>query len=165
MMSDIASFIRKPSNSACQTTQCDDSYDSLSSPPERLRLSHSLKGEVLSRLHKALSRNATNQKLIKEEKVTFVVFEHIPIKESDEPLVDLTEFPFILEPVYFKQQLSKNDRMYARLGVVERLLRIQQRLKYYQFKIWDAWRSRDVQANIYNQYWERLARENSSRAI
>jgi D-alanyl-D-alanine dipeptidase len=98
--------------------------------------------------------------MIEEEELTLVVFEHIPIKESNEPLVDLTDFSFILEPIYFKQKLSKDDRMYARLGVVERLLRIQQRLKYYQFKIWDAWRSRAVQANIYNQYWERLAREN-----
>jgi D-alanyl-D-alanine dipeptidase len=88
--------------------------------------------------------------------MTLLSFEHIPIQECGESLVNLADYPFELEPVYYRQGLSKDSQMYARESVVEKLIRIQQKLKDFRFKIWDAWRSRDVQNNIYQKFWNEL---------
>ncbi len=88
--------------------------------------------------------------------MTLVPFGSIPIKECSEPLVNLANYDFILEPVYFKQGLAKTDKMYLRQGVADKLLEIQKDLKNYKFKIWDGYRSRDEQNNIYQKYWHEL---------
>ena len=81
--------------------------------------------------------------------MTNLSFEHISIKENDEPLVNLAEFPFILEPLYFRHGLSKTSELYARASVAQKLLFAQENiLKGYLFKIWDPWRPREVQAAI-----------------
>jgi D-alanyl-D-alanine dipeptidase len=89
--------------------------------------------------------------------VTNIKFEQIPIRECGEPLVDLAKFDFALEPAYFKAGLSDDPALYARQQVVEKLLRVQDQLGGYRFKIWDPWRSRVVQGNIYQKYWNELA--------
>lgn len=91
--------------------------------------------------------------------MTGVKFEFIPIRENNEPLVNLGDYPFILEPSYFNQGLSEINKMYIRKGVAEKLLAIQKELQLYTFKIWDGYRSRDVQNNIYQKFWKELQKE------
>ncbi|HEY4512444.1 MAG TPA: M15 family metallopeptidase [Candidatus Paceibacterota bacterium] len=88
--------------------------------------------------------------------MTLLHYESIPINESCEPLVDLGEYDFVLEPVYFKQGLSDDQKMYLRKSVADKLLKIQEKLGGYKFKIWDGWRSRKVQNSIYEKYWNDL---------
>lgn len=76
--------------------------------------------------------------------------------ENQEPLVDLSGFGFILEPVYFQQGFSPDKRMFLRQGAAEKLQAIQNELKIYKFKIWDGFRPRQVQYNIYKNLWNTL---------
>jgi D-alanyl-D-alanine dipeptidase len=78
------------------------------------------------------------------------------IEQNNEPLVDLSSFNFILETVYFKQEFSPDKRMFLREGVAKKLDEIQKELKIYKFKIWDGFRPRQVQYNIYKNLWQTL---------
>ena len=89
--------------------------------------------------------------------MTNIRFEHIPIQECGEPLLDLEDFGFLVEPAYYKAGLSDNSRLFARQRVIEKLLKLQEQFKGLRFKIWDPWRSRVVQGNIYQKYWNELA--------
>ncbi|KXO10174.1 D-alanyl-D-alanine dipeptidase [Moritella sp. JT01] len=91
--------------------------------------------------------------------MTNIIFEQIPIQENGEPLLCLAELGFILEPAYFNMGLSDDPNLYAREGVVKKLIQISNRLGEYRFKIWDPWRSREVQNNIYQKYWSELSTE------
>ena len=73
----------------------------------------------------------------------------IEILENHEPLVQLKKTEFILEPKYHLQGLSDDPRIFLREGVYLKLLSAQKSLKPYRFKIWDGWRSRDVQEALY----------------
>ena len=87
-------------------------------------------------------------------------FQVIPIKESQDPLVDLSDYDFVLDPMYFKQGLSDDSKMFLRKSIVDKLLKIQKRLEDYRFKIWDAYRSRKVQNAIYEKFWNELKEKN-----
>jgi len=88
--------------------------------------------------------------------MTVVKFEHIPIQESNEELVDLSTYNFVLEPSYFKQGLSSTEKMFLRKSVANKLSNIQNSLKGYRFKIWDGYRPRELQNTIYEKYWNEL---------
>lgn len=88
--------------------------------------------------------------------MTNAIYEILPVKENNEPLIDLAKFDFILEPSYFNQGLANENRMFLREGVVKKLALIQRKLKIYQFKIWDGFRSRTVQNNIYRKFWNEM---------
>lgn len=92
--------------------------------------------------------------------MTSVKFEFIQVKESNEPLVNLEKYNFILEPSYFNQKLSSDKKIFLRKSVAEKLNRIQNKLKKYKFKIWDGYRSREVQNNIYKKFWHELRNKN-----
>ena len=92
--------------------------------------------------------------------MTNAAYQVIFIKENNEPLVDLAEFHFILEPSYFNQGFSRDNRVFLREGVAIKLEAIQKELKKYRFKIWDGFRSREVQHNIYQNFWNKLKKEN-----
>ena len=85
--------------------------------------------------------------------MSLIPFEPIPIKDNGELLVNLAGLGFFLEPVYFKQELSNDNRLFLRKSVVDKLIRIQDSFKIYKFKIWDGYRSRDIQNKIYEKYW------------
>lgn len=89
-----------------------------------------------------------------------VSWESIPIEESGEPLVNLDSYGFILEPAYFSQGLSGDKRIFLRKSVADKLSSAQKSLKIYRFKIWDGFRSREVQNNIYQKFWDELKRKN-----
>ncbi len=88
--------------------------------------------------------------------MTLVPYTSIKIKDNNESMVDLNQFDFILDPKYFQQGLSTDSRMFARKEVALKLEKIQKRLKKYRFKIWDAYRSREVQNSIYQKYWNEV---------
>lgn len=89
--------------------------------------------------------------------MTNLRYEQIPIEENNDPLVDLALYPFVCEPVYYKQGLAKTDKLYTRKMIAEKLVVLQEsNLRGHRFKIWDPWRPRDVQANIYWKYWNEM---------
>jgi len=91
--------------------------------------------------------------------MTLLKYEHIEIRDSGDPLVDLTDFDFLLEQSYYKKGFSKDSRIYIRKIIAEKLECIQKKLGNYKFKIWDGWRSREVQHNIYMSHWQNLKNE------
>lgn len=92
--------------------------------------------------------------------MTLLNFESVALNESCEPLVDLTEYDFVIEPIYFKQGLSTDSRMFLRKSVADKLAKIQRDLKIYKFKIWDGFRPREVQNAIYEKFWSELKAKN-----
>lgn len=88
--------------------------------------------------------------------MTLVKYTSIEIRENNEPMVSLDKYGFIIEPKYFQKKVSDDDRLFLREEVVKKLVRIQKKLKPLKFKIWDAFRSRDVQNNIYQEYWNKF---------
>ena len=92
--------------------------------------------------------------------MTKALFEAIPIKESHDPLINISEYPFLIEPSYFKQGLSQQETTLLRKSVADKLLDIQNCFNgKYRFKIWDGYRSREVQDAIYINFWKKLANE------
>lgn len=91
--------------------------------------------------------------------MTLLKYEHIPIEESNDPLVDLTDYGFELEPAYYNDGLSDNPDMHLRKTVAELLAALRDDLSPLNFKIWDGWRSREVQNKIYMKYWKEMASE------
>jgi D-alanyl-D-alanine dipeptidase len=83
-------------------------------------------------------------------------YEAVEIRESGEPLADLSKFGFILEPYYFQQGVSPTSTMLLRQGVVDRLLAAQAKLKGYKFKIYDGYRPRSVQRTVYQKFFDEL---------
>lgn len=88
--------------------------------------------------------------------MTQIKFEHIEIRENNEPLVDLSGYPFVIEPFYHQNGLSDDPKLYAREGIAEKIVAIQSKIGRRKLKIWDSWRSRVVQNNIYQLYWNDL---------
>jgi len=90
------------------------------------------------------------------EFMTNLSYESILIQENGDPLVDLSTYPFILEPRYYNRGLSDSATLFVRKSVADKLIRIQDQLEEMAFKIWDPWRSREVQNNIYQIIWKDL---------
>ncbi|MBD2257179.1 M15 family metallopeptidase [Pseudanabaena sp. FACHB-2040] len=86
-----------------------------------------------------------------------VVWQHIPVEECGEPLVDLSKFNFVLDPMYFKQGVGDSPACFLRERVAEKLQRVQKNLLGHRLKIWDPWRSREIQAELYTYYRNQLA--------
>lgn len=87
--------------------------------------------------------------------MTNLRFQDIPILENDDAMVNLCDYPFIRDPVYFHAGWSNTPDMFLRQTLAEKLQRIQQQYltpKDMIFCIRDPYRSRVVQANIYNHY-------------
>ncbi|MDP9249044.1 MAG: hypothetical protein M3M85_00840 [bacterium] len=87
--------------------------------------------------------------------MTNILFEHVPIHECGEELVNLKNYDFVLDSQYFNQGFSSDSNMYLRLGVAEKLASIQKTFNgKFRFKIWDGFRPREVQNNIYQKFWK-----------
>jgi len=96
--------------------------------------------------------------------MTNLAFEHIEIRESNDPMVNLQDYPFDLAPMYYKWDLSDSPELWVRKTIAEMLLSVQKKHLSptgKKFKIWDPWRSRIVQNNIYQKFWDELSSENS----
>jgi zinc D-Ala-D-Ala dipeptidase len=95
--------------------------------------------------------------------VTAAEFEHIEIRDDGDPLVDLRTYPFTLDPSYFHRGLAPANGMYLRRAVAEMLVHVQRSLTPLSFKIWDGYRSRAVQANIYEDFLGTLRRDHPDK--
>lgn len=80
----------------------------------------------------------------------------IEIRENNEPMVNIESLGLILEPKYFQQRLSADSRMFLRKEAARKLLKVQSRLAGLRLKIWDVFRSREVQNNIYKKFWSEV---------
>lgn len=95
--------------------------------------------------------------------MTNLAFENIEIVESNNRMVNLKDYPFVLSPKYFEWDLSVTPDLWVREMIAEKLLQVQNdflKPMGRKFKIWDPWRSRQVQDNIYQKFWNELEAEN-----
>lgn len=86
----------------------------------------------------------------------------IPIQESGDPMVDLAPFPFVLEPAQFRKGYTANPQLWARKTLALKLEDIQRSVlepQNLRFKIFDAWRPRDVQNKVYAACWNALSQQ------
>ncbi|MFA5352124.1 MAG: M15 family metallopeptidase [Candidatus Gracilibacteria bacterium] len=89
--------------------------------------------------------------------MTLIDYTKIEIRENGEEMVDLATLGFLLQPTYFEQGLAPDPRIFLRKATAEKLLAAQASLPAgLRFKVWDAYRSRDVQNNVYQRYWQDL---------
>jgi len=88
--------------------------------------------------------------------MTLIPYEHIEIRENNERLVALSADEFFLEPRYFHAGYSRSDAVLARETIQEKLRSVQHALAPYRLKVWDAWRPRSVQQNIYDAFWKEV---------
>lgn len=94
--------------------------------------------------------------------MTNLAFEIIPIEENKDPMVNLKHYPFVLAPMYYEWDLSDSPDLWVRKTIADKLVQIQKdHLESLdrKFKIWDPWRSRIVQNNIYQKFWDELSEE------
>lgn len=86
--------------------------------------------------------------------MTLLNYQHVLIEESGENLVNLANYGFELEPVYFTDGISDTPDMLLRQSVAERLAVARDKLVPLNFKIWDGWRPREVQHVLYMNFGE-----------
>ena len=92
--------------------------------------------------------------------MTLIDYTKIEIRENGEPVVDLATLGFLLKPTYFEQGLAPDSKIFLREATAAKLLAAQASLPSgLRFKIWDAYRSRDVQNSVYQRYWKELKKE------
>jgi len=91
--------------------------------------------------------------------MTLYPYRHLEIQDCAEPLVNLADYNFVLEPAYYQAGWATTPQMYLRQGVANRLATVQAQLAPLRFKIWDGWRPRAVQQAIYNHYWRELTQQ------
>lgn len=90
-------------------------------------------------------------------------YAEIPIQECGEPLIDLSGYPFLLEPTQFRKGFTKNPQLWLRQTMATKLQNAQQDFlepKGLCFKIFDAWRPRDVQNKVYAACWNEISQKN-----
>jgi len=81
----------------------------------------------------------------------------------EDPLVELTDYGFLSEPAYFQMGLSSDARCRVRQNVAERLKRARSHLPAgYNFKIWDGYRTTEVQRALYESLYKKLEQERPS---
>lgn len=85
-------------------------------------------------------------------------FANVPIEECNDPLVGLSSFGFILEPAYWAQGLQAEKRMFLRESTAQKLAAVQEQLQPHRFKIWDGFRTREVQTKLFERFREELVR-------
>ncbi|MDD2807279.1 MAG: M15 family metallopeptidase [Patescibacteria group bacterium] len=87
-------------------------------------------------------------------------YEHIIIKECGEPLVNLKAYGFVLEPMYFKNNIADRTAMYLRESAAKKLLEVQKSLGDHKIKIWDGWRDYKTQKILYDTLHDKLKKLN-----
>ena len=84
--------------------------------------------------------------------MTLVKYTSIEIRENGEELVDVSTLGLLVQPQYYQQGFSTDPKVYLRKETAKKLLDVQNSLGNLRLKIRDAYRSRDVQNNIYQKY-------------
>lgn len=89
-------------------------------------------------------------------------YSEIPIQECGDLMVDLATFPFALEPVQYRKRYTNTPQLLLRKTAALRLQDVQHNrldAKGLRFKIYDAWRPRDIQNKVYAACWNTLSTE------
>lgn len=92
--------------------------------------------------------------------MTNLRFESVRIDDNHEPMVNLDQYPFIIKPMYYQASMSASNHLFARKAVAELLRKLHidhLRAMNRRFVIWDAWRPREVQARIYDEYYREVS--------
>lgn len=86
---------------------------------------------------------------------------NLDVREIDETIVSLSNLGFFCESQYFKQGLPFSlDRCLLRETAAKRLLCAQYLLPYgYKFKIYDAYRPKELQQVLWERYRSEIAKE------
>jgi D-alanyl-D-alanine dipeptidase len=85
----------------------------------------------------------------------------ILIQDNAEPFVNLESWGFDCCPQYFKLGFSPNAELHARRTVAELLKLAETALPNgLRIRIWDAWRPREVQQKIYQDFFNRFSSKN-----
>ena len=87
--------------------------------------------------------------------------EKIKIIDCNEKLEVLNASEFVLSPMYYRWGFSNTEVIELRSGLIERLRSAKKTLKPgWNFKIWDGYRTLHTQGLLYEDYWNRLKKEN-----
>ncbi len=94
-------------------------------------------------------------------------WQEVPITENGEPLVSLQKYQgrrLAISPQYFIQGFREaNFEQEIRAGVFERLLLAAEALPAdYRLVVWDAWRSAELQKEIYDRYYAELCAQSGA---
>ena len=82
--------------------------------------------------------------------------DHVLTFETLEPMSRLQDLGLMCLPVYHHQGWTSTPDMFLRRGLAQRLVRLQQEALAPHGLAWlvfDAWRPREVQAEVYRHYW------------
>ncbi len=88
-------------------------------------------------------------------------FARVTLTECREPLADVSRYPFLAVPVYFRNGWSATKQLFARRSLLDKLARVQlahMAPRGLKWVVYDAWRPRTVQATIYQHYWREMSR-------
>jgi len=87
--------------------------------------------------------------------------QNIEIIDCNEKLEVLNTSEFVLLPMYYRWGFSNSEVIELRSGLIERLRSAKKTLKPgWNFKIWDGYRTLHTQGLLYEDYWNRLKKEN-----
>jgi D-alanyl-D-alanine dipeptidase len=95
--------------------------------------------------------------------MTNLRYQTIPIIENAEPMVEAGVYGFMAEPMYHRLGYTPIPHLFMRVGLAKLLKDIEaQSLKTHglRFKIWDPWRPRSLQAALYDEFTQKLKKEN-----
>lgn len=85
------------------------------------------------------------------------------IEECGEQMELLSPDEFVLDPKYFEWGFSDTKDVRLRGSVIERLREARGFLpEGWNFKVWDGYRTLATQKAVYQDYWDRLVKENPS---
>ena len=87
--------------------------------------------------------------------------QNIEIIDCAEKLEVLSASEFVLSPMYYRWGFSDTEVIELRSGLIEKLRSAKKSLKTgWNFKIWDGYRTLHTQGLLYEDYWNRLKKEN-----
>jgi len=90
-----------------------------------------------------------------------VGIQNIEIIDCGEKLEVLSASEFVLSPMYYRWGFSDTEVIKLRSGLIEKLRSAKKSLKPgWNFKIWDGYRTLYTQNLLYEDYWNRLKKEN-----
>lgn len=94
----------------------------------------------------------------------FPSIHEFPIRNMDEPLVNLREYGFLIQPIYYNEGLNGAVKdQYARESVGIKLAAAQKLLpKGYRIKVFDAYRPISVQQSLWDKYRRQVIEENKT---
>ena len=87
------------------------------------------------------------------------------ISLNEDPLVLAGDYDLLSEPMYFKWGISPTSECWLRQSIARKLVAAQSALPSgLRFKIWDGFRTTDVQQRLYGGLYKKLAQKDPNRS-